>query len=254
MTYPAPTPAPAAPAKPKGAFVTGIVMMVLSFVVFVACVTWGTITIAGVATNSPVFTAPGETTATLDAGDHAIWTPRDGEFLFADQVTITGPSGEVPGTDYYGSDTTVSITKGSRTFTPEVTFSAPTSGTYTVEVGEGGPTTEVLVGPPTSAVTGPFVVIAAAFGFSFLVGTIGLILLIVGLVKRGRAKRARQGPPPGAYGGPGYGQPPPYGQPATPYGQPAAAYGQPAPYGQPPAGGPPPGPGYPQPPGSPAGG
>jgi hypothetical protein len=240
MTYPAPAPA-AAPAKPKGAFITGIVLMVVSFVVFVACVTWGTITIAGVATNSPVFTAPGETTATLDAGDHAIWTPRDGEYLFADQVTITGPNGEVPGTDYFGGDATVSITKGTKTFTPEVTFSAPTSGTYTVEVGEGGPTTDVLVGPPTSAVTGPFVVIAGAFGFSFIVGMIGLVLFIVGLVKRGRSKRSAQGPPPGAYGGPGY------GQPQQPYGQPAP-YGQPGPYGQPSAP-----PGYGQPPGAPPG-
>lgn len=250
MTQPA-----AVPAKPKGAFLTGIVLMVLSFVIFIGCVLWGVVTTAGTASSAPVFTAPGQVTTTLDAGDHALWTPTTGEFLFADEVTITGPSGEVTGTDWFADSGTVTITKGSTSYSPEVVFNAPTSGSYTVVVDEGGPDTDVLVGPPTSAVTRVFVIIAASFGVSLVLGLTGLVFFIVGLTKRGRAKRAAQGPP-GGYGGPGgYGAPAPYGQPGYPQpGQPQPGYPQPG-YGQPggyqPPAAPPPRPGPPGAPGQP---
>ncbi|UDY37751.1 hypothetical protein [Dermatobacter hominis] len=87
---------------------------------------------------------------------------------------------------------------------------------------------------------------------------LGLVLLIVGLVQRSRARRPPTGPyggwppqwgppsgygPPPGYGQPGYGPPPGYGSPG--YGQPG--YGPPPGYGQP-GYGPPPGYGQPAPP------
>lgn len=243
MTQPVP-----APKKPKGMLITGIVLVVLSIIVFIGGIVWGGVAVATSVSDSPVFAAPGEVTTTLDAGDHALWTPRNGAFLFADDVTITGPSGEVTGTDYFQTSGAVEITKGSTTYTPEVTFTAPTTGSYTVVVAESGPTTEVLVGPPSDIVGDTFIIIAAAFGVASVIGIIGLILFIVGLVQRGRAKRAGQTPMgPGGYGGPGgypgqpaYGQQPGYAQPQPGYGQQPGASPQPPAYGQPP--GPPPGP------------
>jgi hypothetical protein len=240
MAYPAQAPAPP---KPKGMFITGIVLVVLAIVIFVACLIWGTTKIVTAASDSPVIDAPGETTTTLEAGEHALWTPIDGEFLFADDVTITGPSGEVRGTDYFSSSSgSVTLTKGTQSFSPEVTFTAPTTGAYTVEVLESGPTTDVLVGPPPSTVTQAFAIIAVAFVLAGIIGLIGLILFIVGLVKRGKAKRPPSGPygpPPGYAQPPTYGQPPAYGQPpgyAPQPGPPAPpGYGQPGPYTPPPA-------------------
>ena len=248
MTYPAPA-AGAAPAKkPKGLLVTGIVLLVASIVIFIGGIVWGAVSVATAVSDSPVFRSPGQVTTTLEAGEHALWTPDDGEFLFADDVTITGPGGDVTATTYFSTNTTVSVTKGSTTYTPEVTFTAPSTGSYTVVVAPSGPSTDVLVGPSTDVVGNTFVIIAASFGVASLVGIIGVILIIVGLVQRGRVKRA-QGPPPGAYGAPGSypapGQPGPYGQPAPPaapgYGQPGYGQppGQPGPFGAPPTPGPP---------------
>ena len=237
MTQPVP-----APKKPKGMLLTGIVLMVLSVVVFIGGIVWGGVAVATSVSDSPVLAAPGEITTTLEAGEHALWTPVSGSYLFADDVTITGPSGEVTGTDYFATSGAVTVTKGRTSYSPEVTFTAPTTGSYTVVVAESGPTTDVLVGPPTDIVGGTFIVIAVAVGVASLIGLIGLILLIVGVVQRGRAKRAGQPPMgPGGYGTPGsYPGQPPYGQQPA-YGQPQPGYGQPPAYGQPPSA-PPPGP------------
>jgi len=254
MTQPVP-----APKKPKGMLITGIVLVVLSIIVFIGGIVWGGVAVATSVSDSPVFSAPGEVTTTLDAGEHALWTPVSGSFLFADDVTITGPGGEVTGTDYFATSGSVSVTKGNTSYSPEVTFTAPTTGSYTVVVAEGGPATDVLVGPPSGIVGDTFVIIAAALGIASLIGVIGLILFIVGLVKRGRAKRAGQPPMgPGGYGAPGgypgqpaYGQQPGYGQPQPGYSQPQPGYSQPQPgYGQPQPGASQP-PAYGQPPATP---
>ena len=235
MTYPAPV-----AKKPKGALITGIVLVVLSVVVFIAGIVWGGVKVATTVSDSPVFATPGQVTTTLDAGEHALWTPTTGLTLPPAAVTVTGPSGEVT-TSRYSSSTSVTVTKGSDSYSPELTFNAPTTGSYTVVVDDIGGTTDVLVGPPPGIVGDTFIVIAAAFGVASLIGLVGVVLFIIGLVARSRAKKAAQPPVgPGGYGpGPGgYAPQPGYGQQPT-YGQPPAGP-QPG-YGQPPAG-PPPGP------------
>jgi hypothetical protein len=246
-----------APKKPKGMLITGIALVVLSVIVFIGGIVWGAVTVATSVSDSPVFSAPGEITTPLDAGEHALWTPVNGSFLFAEDVTITGPSGEVTGTDYIATSGSVTVTKGSESYSPEVTFTAPSTGSYTIEVAESGPSTDVLVGPPSDIVGSTFIIIAASFGIATLIGLIGVIRFIVGLVQRSRANRSGQPPVgPGGYGAPGgypgqpaYGQPPAqpgYGQQPQPgYGQPPAqpgygqppqpGYGQPPTYGQPPS-------------------
>ena len=201
------------------------------------------------ANDSVVFAAPGQGTATLDAGEHALWTPSEGLILPAEDVTITGPGGDVAVVQYISASTKVTITKGSTSYSPDVTFTAPTTGSYTIEVAESAPSLDVLVGPPTDFVGDTFIVIAASFGVATLIGVIGLILLIVGLVQRSRAKKAGQPPVgPGGYAPqagyapqPGYAPPPAAPQPGyQPPAAPPPTYGQPQPgYGQPPAGPPP---------------
>ena len=239
MTYPT-TQAPP-PAKPKGMLIAGIVLVVVSIVAFVGPTVWATTSIASTTDDAPAFEAPGTLTTTLEAGDHAIWT--NSAYIGPGDVTITGPGGEVTSTDAVGGDATASLSRDGTSFSPEVTFVAPTTGSYTVTFPESSPSTDVVVGPPASAFSTAFATIAIAFLAGSLIGLIGVIVLIVGLVRRSRAKR-QQGPPPGAFGAPGpYGQPT-YGQPA--YGQPA--YGQPAntappgSFGAPPGSIPPPGP------------
>lgn len=237
MTYPTPQTAPP-PVKPKGMLIAGVVLVVLSIVVFVGPTVWATVSIASTADDAPAFETPGTVTTTLEAGEHAIWT--NSAYLAPDEVTITGPTGEVTSTDYTGGEGVASLTRDGTSFSPEVTFDAPTTGSYTVTVDERGPSTDVVVGPPANAFTTAFATVAIAFVASSLIGLIGVILFIIGLVRRSRAKR-QQGPPPGAYGAPGPFSQPTYGSAAAP--APPGSPGGPPGYGQipgPPGMGPPP--------------
>jgi hypothetical protein len=116
-------------------------------------------------------------------------------------VTVTSASGRpVPvRVTREGADET--LTLGDRVYTGAVQFAIPTAGDYVVTVTSDARTRVILarsVGSIVRSVVG-WIALAGAGGLLFLVG---LVLLIVGLVRRGRR-------PVGYAGSPGMSMPPP---------------------------------------------
>ena len=120
-------------------------------------------------------------------------------------VTVKDPSGNEVSVSRAGCDAN-STSSSASNFKVIGSFTAPSTGSYTLQVGaiaSGGSTSRVAAGPPITQIAQKVVVwfgLAALFGVVF--SLIGLTLLIVGLVRRSKARRALAGPPPGAWGGP----------------------------------------------------
>jgi predicted heme/steroid binding protein len=176
----------------------GIVLLLISVVLGVAGVVQA-VRVAVVVFDAPVADVPGTLTATLDLGTHNVYA-RSGIITSSD-VRVTAPGGSSVVT----SNPTVNetITRGSVTYTGVAQFEAEDAGSYTITITDV-PATQVIVAPSLGEVAvraGIWVLGMVLGGLLFVVG---LILLIVGLVRRSRARR---GPPPGAYTDPGYGSP-----------------------------------------------
>lgn len=148
------------------------------------------------------------------------------------QVTVTDPGGRQ--VFVFRPSTIETITRDSTVYTGAVQFDAPTNGNYDIRL-TTAPTRVLITRSLSDAVRSVLVWIGtgAVGGVLFVAG---LVMLIVGVTRRSRARRATQV----GWGQPGWGQPA-YGQPA---------WGQPQ-YGQPPSQSPPPAyppPQYPPPP------
>ncbi|MDQ1480690.1 MAG: hypothetical protein QOI44_1551, partial [Actinomycetota bacterium] len=137
------------------------------------------------------------------------------------QVIVRAPDGEP--VDVFRPGTTETITRDSAVYTGAVQFDAPTTGDYEIRLTNPNFTTVLItrsLGDAIRSVLGW--IVAGAFGAMILVA--GLVMLIVGVTRRGRARRATQL----GWGQPGWGQPA-WGQAG--WGE--AGWGQPA-WGQPP--------------------
>ena len=212
----------------------GLVLTILGFVMAV-------VSVAG-ALRGPSLVVPGTTTVHLDPGTKAIYEET---FSFSgitpSDVTITGPKGDVRVRAVGGSQT---ITVNGTSYRARAEFDVDKSGDYRIEI-TGVPPTEVILGDlvtDTFKRAAPWLILGFVAGIAMVVG---FIVLIVGLVRRSRAKRPPT-PPRYGYGGPG-GYPPGPGYPAPGYGAPPGYGPQPG-YGAPPGYGPQPG--YPPQPGS----
>lgn len=233
------TPAAAPPPvrKGKGAIVTGIVLLVLGVVLGVA----GVIGIVASAANliagfgSPQST-PTTITRNLDGGTsyvvYELVTSGTGSssdpVLYSvapDDVTVTGPGGDVPVRD--PGSMTQTFTSGGDTYAGVATFDPPMSGTYQIRIATEG--AEVLVAPAFST-------FARSLGWFALVGLggllvlIGIITLIVGIVRRSSSKGSAAAVPGYATPGPVTGYPTPPTASVTP----AAPMAPPTPAGPPP--------------------
>ena len=130
------------------------------------------------------------------------------------QVSVSGPAGE---SVYVFPDShTETIVRGSTVYTGAVQFDVATTGDYDVRIAPRLATSVVIARSLTDAVRSVLVWVGTAVigGILFLTG---LVMLIVGATRRGRARRALQmGYGPVGWGQPGWGQPPQYGPPPTP--------------------------------------
>jgi hypothetical protein len=125
-------------------------------------------------------------------------------------VTVTSPGGQPVNVTVTREGADETLTLGDRVYTGALQFAVPTSGEYVVSVTSNAPTRVILarsVGSIVRSVVG-WIALAGAGGLLFLVG---LVLLIVGLVRRGRQ-------PVGYAGAPGMALPPPnwYADPSQP--------------------------------------
>ena len=124
-------------------------------------------------------------------------------------VTVTDAHGVRVATRYPGGGTET-ISRGSASFTGAVVFDIPTSGDYTVDIqpnGAGYPeavVTRTLGGAARTAAK--WIVL---FVLGALVASIGLVLLIVGIVRRSRASRPVTPFVPAYGAAPGYAPAPP---------------------------------------------
>lgn len=210
LTHGAPAPVKR---KGKGAIITGIVLMVGALVM-------GVVGIAGIisagasavsAFASPVL-SPATSSNQLDGGkNYVVYQLADSTStrVAAADVSVTAPDGStVSVTDI--TDSTDTYSSNGDTFVTVASFTAPVSGVYSTAVAVPGEL--FVVGPGLSALTG-LALWGLLIGIATLLGVIGLIVLIVGLVRRASSK-----PKPVAYGYPAAG--------VAPVAQPYVAPGQ----------------------------
>jgi hypothetical protein len=124
------------------------------------------------------------------------------------QVIVTAPDGRR--IFVFRPSTTETITRDSSVFTGAVQFDAPTSGDYDIRLTTPVPTRVLITRSLSDAIRSVLVWFAtgAIGGVLFIAG---LVMLIVGMTRRGRARRAAQV----GWGQPGWGQPT-WGQPYPP--------------------------------------
>lgn len=226
----------------KGTIVSGIVLLVVAFVLGVVGVVGLVVGAAGLATG---FGAPRATpttvTRTLDAGTtYAVYElatsgsgtsgdPFRGEVRVED-ITVTAEDGTTVSVQEAPAWTQTYHQAGS-TYVVVATFDPPRTGVYQVQISTAGSTVVVAPALTTFARVLGWV---ALIGVGGLVGVAGLVVLIIGLVQRSSARRAVGPAVPAVHGygvpptAPGYGvapAAPPVGTPATtvPPGAPAAA-------------------------------
>ena len=225
---------PTARPRGKGAIVTGAVLLLLGLVCAVAGIVGVVSTASGLISGlGTSHTTPTRFTQSFEAGTtYAVYEqalagtgvpgePFQGRVVPGD-VVVTAPDGSTVVVDDAPS-LSETFSSGTRTYMVVATFVPRSTGTYTVDITTDG--TVVLVAPSVTALAKalPWVALIVV---AALIGLAGLVILIVGLVRRSSASRpaVQHGYAlPGTYGQPTYGQPT-YGQPT---------YGQP-PYGAPP--------------------
>lgn len=199
--------------KGKGAIITGTVLLVLGIVLgIVGIVGIAATGASAVAAFAAPVTSPASSQNQLDAGkDYVVYQLLDAtaDRITAADVIVQAPDGSPVIVDDV-TDATDSYTSGSETFVSVASFNAPVSGQYSTTVTVPGAI--FVVGPGLSAL-GQVVVWGLLIGVATLLGIVGLVVLIVGLVRRSSSK-----PKPVAYGYPAAGAVVPgYGTPAQPY-------------------------------------
>ena len=189
MTTPPASTEPSASApvkKPAGLIWAGVILVVLAIVLWAVAIFGIMQAIKPSGTN---FAVPGSATLRLEPGTYAVWISNGrsyGNGTVRADVEVSGPDGRVP-VDRVSGGTYLS--DGSLEFVTRAQLDARhTAGTYQVSV--DSETAELArVGPPVSAswlglsIVG---IVVAVFA-----GLIGVVLFIIGLVRRGRAGRPR---------------------------------------------------------------
>ncbi len=203
MAIPAPaTPTPPpSPTLPKGALISGIVLMVLAVVLGAVAIVVGVVKVIGVAGSSARFSAPGSIDVSLNEGEQAIWS-ETADTSGLSSPKVTGPNGKSILVGPYNSNANADLTLEGIRYAPDYVFTVPTAGVYTVTVDGDTAANKVsiLVGPTPAAIATTVAVVFGLIALAFVLFVIGVILLIVGLVKRSRAKKAIAYPlPPGGY-------------------------------------------------------
>jgi len=120
---------------------------------------------------------PGTFTVDLRAGEHTVWSD-DADVQRAD-ITITGPDGEVT----LRAGSTSELTRGDDEFDEIARFDVDRAGTYTVEIDGRA---QVVVGLPIADLVGSLLVGIVLVVLAFLGIVVGVILLLVGALRRAK--------------------------------------------------------------------
>jgi hypothetical protein len=176
-----------------GLIVLGIALGILSFVMV-------TLPLLRLVKEAPALATPGSVTLHLNKGLYKVFEPTGTVTnavtpIHAADVNVSGPGGGgIPVSD---TDPNENITRGNRRYASAAAFRASTPGDYTVRI--GGAHGQALIVRSLADAVRSRVGWVAAIPIGGLCFLIGLVLLIVGIVRRSRAKRAAfSGEPPPA--------------------------------------------------------
>jgi len=201
------TPNPQVKARGPSARVS-IVVLVVGLLIAIPSFFAGFLPIIHAFESTPRFDVPGETHLHLGSGSYLLYeengttsfgsvTISGGTSITPNDVTVTAPDGTTVPVDYLDSSTTETITRQGHRYEGVVRFSTPAAGDYTINVTGVESTAVIVARPITDTITSVlgWFALAGAGGITFVVG---VVLLIVGSVRRGRANTLAM------YGG-GYG-------------------------------------------------
>ena len=190
---------PQRPPKPRprlglaiGLIVLGIALGILSFVMV-------TLPLLRLVKEAPTLATPGSVTLHLNKGLYKVFEPTGTVTnavtpIHAADVNVSGPSEGIPVSD---TDPNENITRGKSRYASAAAFRVSTPGVSTVRI--AGAHGEVLIVRSLADAVRSRVGWVAAIPIGGLFFLIGLVLLIVGIVRRSRAKRAAfSGEPPPA--------------------------------------------------------
>jgi uncharacterized membrane protein YidH (DUF202 family) len=208
---PPPMPVPARGGPPGPRLITSLVVTGIGVVIAAISVIIIVIPLVGTLT-SPSYAVPGDIRVHLRHANYTVYQHTGTRSTFGSThddnppairmapsaLAVTAPDDSSVPVEFDGNDET--LTRGSNVYSGALTFRVPSSGEYDLTFTNPTPTTVVIARSLSDAVRSVAAWFAgAALGAAIAVG--GVIMLIVGMVRRGRAKRAMYGgwgPPPGS--------------------------------------------------------
>ena len=199
------------PRAPGPGLRVAVVLIVAGFLLAIPTLVAGVVPIVREVTASSRFDAPGQTHLHLgrgtymvyeDVGASSIGSPfssDDNVTITPDDVTVTGDDGASVAVSERGT-TRESLSSDGDSFVGAVRFTTPASGGYTVSVRNITPK-EVLVARPLTDTIRSVLVWLLLAGVGGVVLVVGIILLIVGSVRRNRMRTAfaYAAPPPAGW-------------------------------------------------------
>jgi hypothetical protein len=152
---------------------------------------------------------PADITAHLSSGTWEVYVDEDSGLatLSPADVTVTSSTGQQIPVRPTPANVTETLSTGNNSYLGQVEFTIKTSGSYDVHVG-GPPGERVLLSKSLGDVAKNAAIWFVLMGIGFLVGVLGVVLLIVGIVRR---RRARWTPAMAMAGAPVMTGPPPPG-------------------------------------------
>jgi hypothetical protein len=207
------------PAKPGPGLALSLIVLFVGVIILVPSLFKGFGPIISDATTNSVTVGPGVYTEVqhFKHGKYLVYSRTDdifGDTISPQDVTVSGDEGRV-GTGF-PSDTE-HITRGGSQFLGVVEFDIPKAGEYTIQINTTRPHEVIIARSLIDSVKAALGWFAIA-GLGGILVITGIVLTIVGSVRRGRAERmmyannASYGN--ASYGG-GYAAPPPPTQPPT---------------------------------------
>lgn len=178
------------PAKrSRGLIIVGGVLALIGLVVGVV----GVFVVARAASvlGEETFSTPVSSTLELAEGSYTVYQETspglptfDPARIGPENITVTGPSGQrIP----VESPTAVTetLTRGGIEYLGVARFRAPVDGDYRIEIASAS-TTRVIIGPSVTSIIGGFFFGLGSILLASLLVIIGVILLVVGMVRRNR--------------------------------------------------------------------
>jgi len=188
---------PRAPKPPGPSLRISIVLIVVGLLVGIPTLIAGVVPIARVFTASSRFEAPATVRVHLGRGTYLVYeqTHSNSPFSTDNTVSITPADVTVFGPDNARIDVSErgdvreSLSENGDQFVDAVRFTTPAAGDYTISIRNVAPTAVLIARPLTDTIASVLVWFALS-GVGGLILITGIVLLIVGSVRRNRARSA----------------------------------------------------------------